>query len=702
VARARQETQRAAALAFGALVALAGSCIARPEGQFQKPTADDAGKMPPILVDGGSGDAKGELPPLDPHAVLSVDPPHGPWNGGQTVMVRGNGFTNQVRVWFGSKQVPDADLVPVDAQRVQVVVPPGAAGPVDITAQNGDDASTSRTLLGGFEYDAFYAEPKSGPTSGGTLITLHGQGTKWNAATKVFVDLLACTDVSVKSPTELVCKTPKSSPGAKPIRVETDDGVKVDVLDAFTFGDSDNGFKGGLSGDPLQDQLEVIALDGYTGTALGNAVAVVGDDLKTAWVQQTDGSGVTVFQAPGLGPKKTVTVVKKCYQPVTFVDVPVSVVTVYLDPVLSPACAEEGDPPPVGGTPSTGSVVSGQLVWQSSKEFEQKAGWTNVPGAKGPDEKLAAYVFELSDDPDDVFTLPPEGQATTPDSPGAVGYAYSASTRSGNVGLYAMAGIENRAASPPYFKAFALGVAKGVATAPGKVTSDVFIKMDIPLDHALEVSLTGPTPTAKGPDRVKADVTVRVGELGYLVFPTGHREQLLPTAGPVGFAALPPLLGGLTGARYVYTASAVTGASGGAPRSVAGVLATNSTSEVVSLDPFVEIPKLDVPSANGAWSGLELAWSAAPGGQSVELTVITASSGGGLVAWTIAAPQGVTATKLPDLKSISSELGLMPGPITFTVTRAHIDAFDYGSLRYRQLDERGWSSYATDVFHAHL
>jgi hypothetical protein len=29
---------------------------------------------------------------------------------------------------------------------------------------------------------------------------------------------------------------------------------------------------------------------------------------------------------------------------------------------------------------------------------------------------------------------------------------------------------------------------------------------------------------------------------------------------------------------------------------------------------------------------------------------------------------------------------------------AHIEGFDYGSLRYRQLAERGWNAYATDTF----
>ncbi|MFO0569314.1 MAG: IPT/TIG domain-containing protein [Polyangiaceae bacterium] len=695
-------------LALGSMLSLCAgvlfqSCIARPEGTFQKPTDDDAGKPGPIFIDGSSSnDAKGDLPPADPHAVLGVDPPHGPWNGGQTVIVRGNGFTSKARVWFGTQEIPESDLVPIDAERVQVVAPPGTAGAVNVTVQNGDDASTTRTLIGGYEYDSFYAAPKSGPTSGGTLVTLFGQGTNWNDKAKVLIDFLPCTDLVLKSPTELTCKTPGSTPGTKPIRVTTEDGVSVDVLDAFTFGDSDDGFKGGLSGGPLSSQLKVIALDGFTGEVLPLATVIAGDDLATALVKLTDVSGVTLFSSTGLGPKRTVTVAKKCYQPITFVDVPVDTVTVYLDPVLSPSCAEEGDPPPVGGTPLLGAAITGQLVWKSQKEFEQRAAWTNVPDPKGPDEKLAAYVFPLSSDPTYTWNLPSPAEAVTPESGGSIGYAYVTSASTGNLGLYALAGIENRTANPPYFKAYAMGIAKGVSTSPGKVTSDVYINMDIPLDHAFQVALTGPKPTLKGPDRARVNVAVRVNELGYALLPIGEKEKLLPVGAPISFVGVPPLIKGLATAQYVYTGSAVTGAAGTSPRSVVGLLATQNTAQAVSLDPFVEIPTLEQPSTNGAFSGTELAWGAAAGGQSVELHVITIQSGGGLVNWTVAAPGNVSSTHLPNLAALGAELALQPGAITIGVVRAHIDPFDYGALRYRQLDSRGWNAYASDIFHAHL
>jgi hypothetical protein len=685
------------------LVAL-GSCIAREEGEFVKPTDDDGG----INLDFDSGlsaDSKSELPPTDPHALLGVDPPHGPWSGGQLALVRGNGFSSKARIWFGGQEVDPTNIVPVDAERVQVLVPPGSAGAVDITTQNADDESTKRTLIGGYEYDRFYAVPSSGPTSGGTIIQLHGQGTSWAADTQVFVDLVPCANVVVETPTELSCATPVGTPGTKTIRVQTGDGVTVDVLDAFTYGNSDNGFKGGLSGGALSGELKVLTLDGYTGFEVSGATVIVGDDAATASVQTTDKAGVTVFTDASLGPKRTVTISKKCYQPITFVDVPVDTVTAYIDPVLSPACIEDGDPPPVGGTPVYGGAVKGELVWQSSKEFERQ-GWTNVPDPKTSDEKLVAYVFELEGKPTTPFTMPNETEAITPDSPGTAGFAYVVPTSAGNLGLYALAGIENRAANPPYFKVYAMGVATGVLTQPGLVTSEVYLKIDIPLDHALTIEATGPKPTSKGPDRVRSNLALRIGELGYAILPVGFQEKLLPTSAPFSFVGIPPLVGGLAGAQYVTSASAVTGATGTTPRSIAQSQAFTSTAETVTLNPFVEIPALTTPGSNGAWNGTDVAWGATPGGMSVELTVLEIQSAGGLRNWRVAVPGPLSSAKLPDLAQLSAvvgeDLALIPGALTIGVVRAHIEAFDYGSLRYRQLDSRGWNAYASDVFFAHL
>jgi hypothetical protein len=697
--RFRASSSFVLALIVGSFASVHG-CFARDTGELVRPTDDDAGGKGPILIDGGAEDARFELPAGDPHAVLGVDPPHGPFAGGQLAIVRGNGLASSVRVWFGATEVAEQDVVPIDPSRVQVLVPPGAAGAVDVALQNGDDASTRRALTGGYVYDQFYAEPSSGPTSGGTLIRLRGDSTSWDSKTAVEIELEPCKVTELVSATELVCATPRGTPGTKPIRVTTKDGVTVDVLDAFTYGDSDDGFKGGLSGQPLATELKVIALDSFTGAAIPGAKVIAGDDLATAVLSSTDAKGIALVNDAALGPKRSVTIAKKCFHPITFVDVPVDTVTAFLDPVLSPACASEGDPPPVGGGSGSGSTVEGELVWKSQTEFKRQ-GWTNVPAPKSDDEKLVAYVFRLSSDPTRQFDLPQATSAVTPESKGGPGYEFSLSGSPGNLTLYALAGIENRAATPPRFTAYSMGLTKGVGAKPGGVTSSIYINVDVPLDHALTLSVGGPKATKKGPDRAQASVAVRVGEQGYAILPVSQQTRLLPISEPFRFVGVPPLVGSLLGTQYVATARAYTGEIDSTPRSVVGLLASTTTSQTITLDEFVEVPVLDVPGTNGGFSGQDLATSYAAGGASVELTVYEIQSGGGLMSWTIAAPAGKNSIRLPDLRALDPELALLPGPITIGVTVAHIDEFDYGALRYRQLDRRGWDAYATDVFYAH-
>ncbi len=695
-----ESVRRLGATGVAALLALGASCVARGEGQLLRPTDDDAGPPPPTLIDAGSvSDARFELPVEAPHAVLGVNPPHGAHVGGQVAIVRGNGFASDVRIWFGGAEVPSDDVVAIDPGRAQVVVPPGSAGPTDVVAQNGDDETTRGTLVGGFVYDAFYLDPASGPTSGGTRVTLRGDGTSWDDATRVWVDLEPCPVAEVLGPTELVCVTPKGSPGAKLVRVVTSDDVAVDVLDGFTYGDSDNGFRGGLSGQPIAGSLRVLALDGFTGNVIPGATVIVGDGDDGSLVELTNGAGIALFSDAALGPGQTVTVARKCYQPRTFAEVPVDTVTAYLTPVLSPACAMEGDPPPVGGTPGAGSTITGQLVWEGGVEFKRPE-WNNVPAPSSPDERQAAYVLPLSTDPTREFRLPAESVAITPQAPGSIGYEFSVSGGIGNLTLYAIAGIENRKASPPTFTAFALGILKGISTEPGKKKADVFITMDAPLDQAMTLTLTGPKPTARGPDRVVSGVSIAVGDEGYALLPAGQRTSLLPIASPLTFVGVPPLVGSLSGSRYVASARAFTTETDQLPRSVMGSFATTTTSTPVALDAFVEIPVVSSPGDNGQWNGRDLVVSWAPGGAAVDLLVYEVAGSGGLVTWTIAGPPSAKSVRLPDLSTVTGA-DLPTGAVSITVSAASIPEFDYGQLRYRHLGTQAWQSYAQDVSFAH-
>jgi hypothetical protein len=673
------------------------SCLARRDKPFTRQTDDDAGGPDPIELDGSEPDVSPDALDNAPHAVLGVDPPHGPFAGDTLVMIRGNGFDSDARVWFGDIEVPKANVTPVDPQRIQVLTPPGASGAVDVTVQNGKAESTRASLTGGYSYDSFYATPSSGPTSGGTIITVKGDKTQWDEFTEVEIDRQPCQDLSVVSQSELLCTTAPSSAGAKVLSVITDD-TREDVLDGFLYGNSDNGFRGGLSGQPLENKLTVLAFDDGEGNAIPGVTVLLGDDAATGQIAHTDKSGVATFSGE-LGPKATITLAMKCFQPVTFFDVPVDHLTAYLMPVLSPACFELGELPPGGGTPGFGASVSGEVVWERDGELRRQ-GWTNVPPPASETEKEVAYVFRLSELADRELDMSDAAGAITPESTGTAGYKFYQTTNPGNFTLYALAGIEDRSKAPYKFTAYAMGLLRGVAVKPRQTSQEVFIPIDVPLDHALSLTLDPPSPGSRGPDRVRASVAIQIQDQGFALLPNGVSEGSLPGAKDFSFVGVPPLVGTLAGTQYVLSARAVTGPGGAPPLSVIGSFSAISTSEPLDLGGFVPLPVLTAPSADLKWDMRSLTLQQSPAGQRVTLTVVHVLGGGGLYDWTIVAPGPRDTLALPNLAELAPGSQLPAGSVQIVTTLAHIDddpEFHYGSLRYRELAPRGWNAYATDT-----
>lgn len=679
-----------------AALSLFWACLPRSDGPYKRQTDDDAGPPNPIDLDAGAvEDDVRELPDAAPHAVLSVAPNHGPFSGGQTVLIRGNGFASNARVWFGDTQIASDSVVPVDATRIQVTVPEGQPGAVDVITQNGSDSSTRSELAQAYIYDSFYLDPKSGPTSGGTEVTLYGADTNWDEDTEVLIDLEPCEDVVRVSKTELRCTTPEGTVGSKTVRVTTSDGVEVDVLDAFIYGDAETNFRGGLSGQPLDGELSVTVLDNITGSPIGGAAVIRGaSDPEIAFANS---SGVASFRGD-LGESQTITVAAKCFSPVTFVAVPVDTVVAYLDPVLDLSCADLSEIPTLPGRPGgSGSTVNGELLWPSRSEFE-RGGWSNVPAPQGKDERYVAYVFRATSNATTPFRLPSASAAVTPEAAGDAGYNYYLGTVPGNATYYALGGVENRALNPPVFTAYAMGVAPGVTTSPNTTTVDVFIPIDVPLDHTLTLEVQPPQVTDRGPDRLEANVALRLSEAGYAILPGGRQTRLLPGSQTFDFVGVPALTGSLASARYVAFANAVTGANRGLPHSFSGLFATSDSTGPVPLENFLEVPRLDFPETGSRWAGdrLEVSWRA--GGTPADLVVVEIESGSGLVTWTIAAPGSEREIELPDLRSLVPDGALARGSLRVLVTAAQIRDFDYGSLRYRELGTNGFNAFARDAF----
>jgi IPT/TIG domain len=662
-------------------------------------------------ADPGQLGLPGELAPLDPNGLFGIEPAHGPFRGGQLALIRGNGFSSQVRVWFGDVEVPPAELTPTRSDRVQVTVPSGVPGSVALTTQLGADASTRRVLDQAYLYDAFYAEPEQGPAGGGSLITLHGLGTGWDATTEVSIDQQACEVVAVRGAAggaqELDCKAPASTEGRKTIAVAT--GAALDtVLGGFLYEPGALAL-GGLSGEPLAGRLNV-HVTAAGGTPIADAYVILGSDFDMATlgqpgasVQKTDAAGDAVFTGDLLSEATIVagassgaplvTVAAHCFQPQSFVGVPVDTVRAELDPVPTPDC---GQTPPgfFGGAPTAPVVVKGELVWRGGAEFQR--GWTNVPAAANPNERRAAYIFQPSGDAEASFWLPRESDAVTPDSPGRNGYDFELVTGAGRRTLYAIAGIENRAENPPRFTAYAMGLVRGIYGSPGDTIDGLAIVMDRTIDQALSFDVVGPAPGARGPDRIAVRAAVQVAGEGFAILP--NAELTTPVQGGTGLSiiGLPALLGELQGSRYVLGARAFTGVTRTAPNSVISLITAAESSERISVSGFLPVPTLSVgPSGAPFWDGeLGVAFDDAAG--AVSLVRFDIQSGGGLITWSVAAPPSVTRFRLPDLSRLP-EGRLIEGALDVSVSLASVTDFAYATLTSEQLSRFSWDAYATDV-----
>jgi len=670
--------------------ALLFACLPGGSGFEAQDKADSGGLS---LGDGSPIGPRSDVDLGDPFALDGLLPSHGPFSGKTRALVSGRGFVPNMRVFVGGIEVAKDALFATSQTRLAIEVPPGRPGPAEVRVRNLATAE-ERVLAEGFTYDAFVVRPDTGATSGGTRVTIEGSGTTFAQGTTVAIGGKPCGEITVADATHLSCVTPEHTAGAKDVVLTT--GVdRLQARDAYTYNDSVDGYRGGLSGGALAGRLKVLAFDSYTGKALAGGTVVVGTDLATAKTAKVAASGAVELSDPALTGKVTVSVTAKCHQPMTFVDVPVDTVTVYLDPVLDISCIE-GDPPSVGGGGGRfGGIIEGQLVFPGGVEF-RRAGWSGVPAPTRPTERMAAYVFFSSGSPGERFSLPDAALAVTPDSPGDAGYLYSVVGAPGNHTLYAVAGLEDRSESPPRFIPFVLGIVRGVGLGAKQKVVGTDIFMNVVADHALSVAASPPAPGGRGPDRLVTQVAMSLGT-GFATLPLGDRTTPLPLSAPVPFVGLPSLDSGAASESYVVSARAVSGPKEQVPVSVVSRVRTTSTQAPLALGGFLPVPQMQHPSA-GTWDGRHVRFSLAPEVSTADLVKLTVASGNGLTTWTIIAPGGTREAFVPDLSALPGPdpLGLTRGPITSTLSLARIEGFDYARLRFGHLASGSWSAFAID------
>lgn len=134
--------------------------------------------------------------------VLSISPVSGPTSGGTVVTIRGANFTGWATVTVGG--VAATNVTVTDTTTIQATTGARSAGPADVTVTVDGRSST---LTAGFTYVTLppptvsAISPSSGPTSGGTTVTL--TGTSFASGATVSIGGAAASGVSVLSATSL-------------------------------------------------------------------------------------------------------------------------------------------------------------------------------------------------------------------------------------------------------------------------------------------------------------------------------------------------------------------------------------------------------------------------------------------------------------------------------------------------------------------
>ena len=293
-----------------------------------------------------------------PPTVSGVSPTSGPTAGGTPITITGTSFdTGAATVTVGGSVATGVSVV--SATQINATTPAHAAGVADVVVTIGGqssatDPSDQFTYLAPPPPTVGAVSPTSGPTTGGTAITI--TGTNFDATATVTVGGSAATGVSVVSATQINATTPAHAAGVADIVVTAGGQPSAaNPGDQFTY---------------LVPAPTVTALTPTSGTtAGGTAITITGtsfDATATVTVGGSAATGVSVVSATQIN--------------ATTPARPAGVADVIVTVSGQSSAANPGDrftyvaPPAASSvTPTSGSTLGGASVTLTGTSFQSGA-----------------------------------------------------------------------------------------------------------------------------------------------------------------------------------------------------------------------------------------------------------------------------------------------------------------------------------------
>ena len=234
------------------LTAVTPPNAAGPAAVVVRTAAGSAGPLDYTYVAPGGGGGGGDAAPT----VDALTPDRGPTTGGQTVVITGSGFADGATVTFDG--VPATSVVVVDDDTIIVRTPAGAAGPADVVVTVDGVASDplTYTYVPGTTVPAAPTadalDPETGPTSGGTSVTVTGSGfVPGQTSVLICGTTLLPADVDVADSGSLSFTTPPCAAGPTDVVVVTPGGATAAL--GFTYTDGSGTGTGTGTGDGTGD-----------------------------------------------------------------------------------------------------------------------------------------------------------------------------------------------------------------------------------------------------------------------------------------------------------------------------------------------------------------------------------------------------------------------------------------------------------------
>jgi hypothetical protein len=689
-------------LCAGSMVVVGCAPPALPTADSSSET-DAASADAPLVTDVVRREASRPTNPI----LLAVRPDHGPFTGGNTAVLRGSNFREGMTVRFGDAMVQPRFQRLVDANRVEVGVPGGMPGTVDVVVE-GEGFRTRLPMA--YTYDSFYVDPGTGSIAGGTRITLKGQGTNWTAATTVQIDGSPCANVTFVSPSEVTCSVPAHAQGSVPVTVTTG-ADSTTVSDAFTYYEASDPNSGGFGGGSIRGSINVAVINYLSGDAIPNAVVYLGDAPQPPPQSGlTNMRGQVTLSAPDLRGPLSITASARCFASSTFVSIDGRDATIFLIPYLGRVPGIDcgmgmppaGEPPP----PVFAATIEGQLVWAGAREFGPNR-WDNIPFPRA-NERRVAYVMTTQGN---IFGANPDpgmGGVVLENlmTAGPRGFPYRIVARPTALAVYAIAGLERMDTTPPRFTPYVMGVARSVLASPRANVPNVDIDMNIPLDHEMSIELRDlPAQDMGNPNRFRVANWIDLGGEGVIPRPDVDIERASAVE-PFRLVAQPAFLGTLSDARMIVRASYGTGTAMEPPESTVLLGGITSPDEVVQVRNWVGIPRIVEPGDGGTinaarririeqggadpdffWSVISQAGSSCNAGFYL----------GDVVWWQHHFPGTAREIGVPDISMVPTLADMPRGIYQLSVCGIRVQGFDYNNFNYRWLNRFYWTAYSANA-----